>query len=224
VTRTEVGQPIGSFFGYQVIGVFQNQSELDSSPKTPAQVVGDLKYADKNDDGEIDSEDRMNLGSPIPKFVYGFNTEIAYKSFDLSLDLQGQYGNKIYNGKNAVRPDLYNFEARVSGYWFGDGSTNSEPRPTASGENYEPSSYFLEDGSYIRVRNVRIGYTFPSTLSNKLRLTKARAYLSGTNLLTITKYSGYTPEIGGSDGFSSGIDLGIYPITSVYSIGLNLTF
>lgn len=224
VTRTEVGQPIGSFFGYQVIGVFQNQSELDSSPKTPAQVVGDLKYADRNDDGEIDSEDRMNLGSPIPKFVYGFNTEIAYKSFDLSLDLQGQYGNKIYNGKNAVRPDLYNFEARVSGYWSGDGSTNSEPRPTASGENYEPSSYFLEDGSYIRLRNVRIGYTFPSTLSNKLRLTKARAYLSGTNLLTITKYSGYTPEIGGSDGFSSGIDLGIYPITSVYSIGLNLTF
>jgi TonB-linked SusC/RagA family outer membrane protein len=224
VTRTEVGQPIGSFFGYQVIGVFQNQTELNSSPSRPAQVVGDLKYADINDDGVIDADDRTNLGSPIPSLIYGFNTEVGYKSFDLSLDLQGQYGNKIYNGKNAVRPDLYNFEARVNDYWSGDGSTNAEPRPTASGENYEPSTYFIEDGSYIRVRNIRVGYTFPSSISNKLRLTKARAYLSGTNLFTLTKYSGYTPEIGGSDGFSSGIDLGIYPITSVYSLGINLTF
>jgi TonB-linked SusC/RagA family outer membrane protein len=224
VTRTEVGQPIGSFFGYKVLGVFQNQAELDASPRRPAQVVGDLKYADLFPDGVIDAKDRTYLGSPIPKFVYGFSTEISYKSFDLSIDVQGQYGNKIYNGKNAVRPDLYNFESRVNNYWSGEGTSNSEPRPTASGENYEPSSYFIEDGSYLRLRNIRLGYTFPSSLSSKMKLTKARAYVSGTNVFTATDYSGYTPEIGGSDGFSSGIDLGIYPITSVYSIGVNLTF
>ncbi len=224
VTRTEVGQPIGSFYGYKVIGVFQSQAEIDASPTLSGQSVGDLKYADITPDGVINSNDRTYIGSPIPTFIYGFNTEFSYKSFDLSFDFQGQTGNKIYNGKMAVRPDLYNFEARVKDYWRGEGTSNTEPRPTAGGVNYEPSSYFIEDGSYLRLRNIRIGYTLPSTLSQKLSLLKARAYLSATNVFTLTKYSGFTPEIGGSDGFSSGIDLGIYPITAVYSVGLNLTF
>lgn len=224
VTRTEVGQPIGSFYGYKVVGVFQNQAELDSEPKRSDQSIGDLKFADINGDGIINASDRTNIGSSIPKFIFGFNTEISYKNFDLSLDFQGQTGNKIYNGKMAVRPDLYNYEDRVKNFWNGEGTSNTEPRPTAGGVNYEPSTYFIEDGSYLRLRNVRIGYSFPSSLTDKLRLTNARAYISGTNVFTLTKYSGYSPEIGGSDGFSSGIDLGIYPITSVYSIGLNLTF
>jgi len=224
VTRTEVGQPIGSFYGYKVIGVFQNQAEVDASPTLSSQSVGDLKYADITPDGVINSNDRTYIGSPIPTFIYGFNTELSYKSFDLSFDFQGQTGNKIYNGKMAVRPDLYNFEARVKDYWRGEGTSNSEPRPTAGGVNYEPSTYFIEDGSYLRLRNFRIGYTLPSALTRKLSLSKVRAYLSGTNVFTLTQYSGFSPEIGGSDGFSSGIDLGIYPITAVYSIGLNLTF
>ncbi|NOS55110.1 MAG: SusC/RagA family TonB-linked outer membrane protein [Cyclobacteriaceae bacterium] len=224
VTRTEVGQPIGSFYGNRVIGVFQNQTELDANPKLSEQAVGDLRYADSKRDGVINADDRTYIGSPIPSFIYGFNTEFSYKSFDLSLDFQGQSGNKIYNGKMAVRPDLYNFEARVKDYWRGEGTSNTEPRPTAGGVNYEPSNYFIEDGSYLRLRNIRIGYNFPASLIKKLSLTNARAYLSGTNVFTLTKYSGFTPEIGGSDGFSSGIDLGIYPITSVYSIGVNVTF
>jgi TonB-linked SusC/RagA family outer membrane protein len=224
VTRTEVGGPIGSFYGYQIIGVFQNQAELDAGPKRSDQGIGDLKFADVNSDGVINSDDRTYLGSPVPKFIFGFNAEMSYKNFDLSVDFQGQTGNKIYNGKMAVRPDLYNFEARVKNYWDGDGTSNSEPRPTASGVNFESSSYFIEDGSYLRLRNIRIGYSLPSSLAGKLRLTKARAYLSGTNLFTITEYSGFTPEIGGSDVVSAGIDLGVYPITAVYSIGLNLTF
>ncbi len=224
VTRTEVGQPIGSFYGYRVIGVFQNQAELDASPKLSEQAVGDLRYADIKKDGVINADDRTYIGSPIPSFIYGFNTEFGYKSFDLSLDFQGQSGNKIYNGKMAVRPDLYNFEARVKDYWRGEGTSNTEPRPTAGGVNYEPSNYFIEDGTYLRLRNIRIGYNFPASLTKKLSLTNARAYLSGTNVFTLTKYSGFTPEIGGSDGFSSGIDLGIYPITSVYSVGVNVTF
>lgn len=224
VTRTEVGNPIGSFYGYQVIGVFQNQADLDGNPHRADQAVGDLKFADINPDGIINTDDRTYIGSPIPKFVFGFNAEVAYKSFDLAIDFQGQTGNEIYNGKNAVRPDLYNFEARVKNFWSGDGTSNTEPRPTASGVNYEPSTYFIEDGSYLRLRNVRLGYTLPSSIADKLRLSKARAYISATNLFTITKYSGFTPEIGGSNVVSTGIDLGVYPVTAVYSIGLNLTF
>jgi TonB-linked SusC/RagA family outer membrane protein len=224
VTRTEIGRPIGSFYGYKVVGVFQNQAELDAEPKRADQSIGDLKFADINGDGIINTSDRTYLGSPIPKFIFGFNAEVSYKNFDISFDFQGQTGNSIYNGKMAVRPDLYNFESRVANFWNGDGTSNSEPKPSAGGVNFEPSSYFIEDGSYLRLRNVRIGYSFPSSLTDKLSLTRARAYVSGTNILTLTKYSGYSPEIGGSDGFSSGIDLGIYPITSVYSIGLNLTF
>lgn len=224
VTRTEVGQPIGSFYGYNVIGIFQNQAELDASPKLSDQSVGDLRYADTKQDGIINADDRTYIGSPIPSLIFGFNTEFSYKSFDLSLDFQGQSGNKIYNGKMAVRPDLYNFEARVRNYWRGESTSNVEPRPSAGGVNYEPSNYFIEDGSYLRLRNIRVGYNFPLALTKKLGLTNARAYLSGTNVFTLTKYSGFTPEIGGSDAFSSGIDLGIYPITAVYSVGLNLTF
>lgn len=224
VTRTEVGLPIGSFYGYKVIGVFQNQSELDANANRSDQVVGDLMYADLNQDGIINTDDRTYIGSPIPKFIFGFNTEINYKNFDLSLDFQGQSGNKIYNGKMAVRPDLYNFEARVNDHWDGVGTSNSEPRPTVGGVNFEPSNYFIEDGSYLRLRNIRIGYSLPVSFINKLRLTKANAYVSGTNVFTSTKYSGFTPEIGGGDVISTGIDLGVYPITAVYSIGLNLTF
>ena len=224
VTRTEVGQPIGSFYGYNVIGIFQNQAELDVSPKLSEQAVGDLRYADNKKDGIVNADDRTFIGSPIPSLIFGFNTEFSYKSFDLSLNFQGQSGNKIYNGKMAVRPDLYNFEARVKNYWRGEGTSNAEPRPTAGGVNYEPSNYFIEDGSYLRLRNIRIGYNFPVSLNKKLGVNNAKAYFSGTNVFTLTKYSGFTPEIGGSDGFSSGIDLGIYPITSVYSVGLNITF
>jgi TonB-linked SusC/RagA family outer membrane protein len=224
VTRTQVGKPIGSFYGYQVIGIFQNQTELDTRPKLSGQEIGDLRYADNNKDGLINADDRTYIGSPIPSFIFGFNSEFSYKSFDLSLDFQGQSGNKIYNGKMAVRPDLYNFEARVKNYWRGEGTSNVEPKPSAGGVNYEQSSYFIEDGSYLRLRNIRIGYNFPASLTKKLGLTNARAYLSGTNVFTLTKYSGFTPEIGGSDGFSSGIDLGIYPITAVYSVGVNVTF
>ncbi len=224
VTRTQVGQPIGSFYGYRVIGVFQNQPELDAGPSLSGQEVGDLKYANVTPDALINSNDRTYIGSPIPKFIFGFNGEINYKNFDFSLDFQGQTGNKIYNGKMAVRPDLYNFEERVKDHWDGAGTSNTEPRPTAGGVNFEPSTYFIENGSYLRLRNIRLGYTLPKSIAGKLSLTKARVYLSGTNVFTLTKYTGFTPEIGGGDVISTGIDLGIYPITAVYSIGLNLTF
>lgn len=224
VTRTEVGQPIGAFFGYKVLGVLQNQDEVDSSPIIAGEEPGDLKFADLNGDGIIDAEDRTFLGSPIPDFIYGLSANIAFKRIYLSLDFYGQYGNELYNGKNAVRPDLYNFEARVNDRWNGDGSSNTEPRATASGVNYEPSDYFIEDGSFFRLRTVTLGYELSEKYLNKIGFSKVDIYLRGTNLFTSTKFSGYTPEIGGTDVISSGIDYGIYPVSATISCGLNLTF
>ncbi|OFX83648.1 MAG: hypothetical protein A2W99_15270 [Bacteroidetes bacterium GWF2_33_16] len=224
VTRTEVGEPIGSFYGYQVVGVIQNQDDLDNSAIIPGQTIGDLKFKDIYKDGVIDELDRTYIGSPIPDFIFGFNTTLNYKKLSLSIDITGQTGNEIYNGKNAVRPDLYNFESRVEDRWSGDGTSNSEPRATASGANYSVSSYFIEDGSFLRIRNVTLQYSFKADAFKKIGLTSLNVYLKGTNLYTFSSFSGYSPEIGSSDVLSSGIDLGIYPATAIFSFGIVSAF
>lgn len=224
VTRSSVGNPIGSFFGYQTDGIFQNQSELESYPHESLAGVGDLRFVDQNGDGQINSLDRVYLGSPIPDFVYGFNFEASFKGFDLSVDFQGQVGNEIYNGKEAVRPDLYNFETHVIDHWTGEGTSTTEPRASSGGINYAPSDRFIQDGSFLRLRSLTIGYNFSQELASKLHMKQARFYVSGTNMFTLTEFTGYTPEIGSADVLSNGIDYGIYPVTSIYSIGLNLTF
>ncbi len=224
VTRTEVGQPIGSYYGYEVLGVFQTQDEVDNSAIIAGQEPGDLKYADLNGDGIIDAEDRTYIGSPIPDFIFGFGALVSFKSIYLSFDFYGQYGNEVYNGKNAVRPDLYNFEGRVRDRWTGAGTSNTEPRATAGGANYETSEYFIEDGSFLRLRTVTLGYEFSESFLKKIGFKKADVYLRGSNILTLTKFSGYSPEIGGVDVISSGIDYGTYPVSAVLSCGVNLTF
>lgn len=223
VTRTEKGQPIGYYYGYQVVGVIQNTTELNTLPRLPGQQVGDLRYADVNGDGTISALDRTFIGSPIPDFVFGFNGNVTYKGFEFSADFQGQMGNEIYNGKMAVRPNLYNYEARVKNRWTGDGTSSNEPRATTGGINFEPSTYFIEDGSYLRLRSVSIGYNIPKNIISKAMISNARVYISGTNVFTLTNYSGYSPEVGGS-AIASGIDLGIYPISRIYTMGLNVTF
>jgi TonB-linked SusC/RagA family outer membrane protein len=224
VTLSKVGEPIGSFYGYKVIGVFQTQSELDSYPHDPSSGVGDLKFEDVNGDGVINSLDRVNLGSPIPTFIFGFNADVSYDNFSLSLDFQGQTGNVIYNAKQEVRPDLYNYEAQVLNFWHGEGTSNTEPRPSAGGVNYDPSSYFIQDGSFLRLRSANLSYTLPKKIASKLQMTQATVYVSGTNLWTLTKFTGYSPEVSSEDVLSNGIDEGGYPVTSVYSVGINLTF
>ncbi|HPE55333.1 MAG TPA: hypothetical protein PK904_02960 [Bacteroidales bacterium] len=223
VTRSEVGIPIGSFYGYQTDGIFQTQAELDAYPHQSNAGVGDLRFVDLNDDGKINSLDRTYIGSPIPKFIFGFNFDLSYRNIDFSLGIQGQTGNKLFNGKEVVRPDPYNFERHVLDYWDGPGSSDTEPRPSFGGYNYSPSDKFIYDGSYLRIRNVMLGYSLPVAWSQSIHITKARIYVKIDNLHTFTKYTGYSPEIGG-DELSTGIDNGIYPITAVYSAGLNLTF
>ena len=224
VTLSKAGLPIGAFYGYEVGGVFQNQAQLDNTPRQSIAEIGDLIYLDQNGDGVINTQDRVFLGSPIPKFIYGFSGEMSYRQFDLGIDFQGQLGNKIYNGKNAVRPDLYNFEADVLNRWRAEGGSNEEPRATTGGYNWVASSRFIQSGSFLRLRSLTLGYTFSESWLQRNHISQGKVYLRGTNLWTLTKYTGYTPEIGNSDVLSAGIDYGVYPITAVYSIGFNLTF
>src|SRR5690606_26189044 len=133
VTYTEVGGPIGAFYGFKVEGVFQTEEELAASPSQDGQQVGDLKFADVNGDGVITSDDKTIIGSYIPDFIYGFNLNVGFRGISIGLDFYGQSGNEIYNGKNEVRPNQNNYEAQVADYWRGPGTSNTEPRPTAGG-------------------------------------------------------------------------------------------
>jgi hypothetical protein len=171
------------------------------------------------------------MGSPIPKLLYGLNLEGTYKSFQLSIDFNGQSGNKIYNGKETVRPDLYNFEEHVINRWHGENTSTTEPRATSGGYNWLPSTRFIQNGSYIRLRSVTLAYTIPSELTQKLKMQSARFYVRGTNIFTKSKFTGYTPEIASysvngrdTSPLLNGIDAGAYPVPSVYSVGLNVTF
>jgi hypothetical protein len=224
VTLSRVGLPIGAFYGYKTDGIFQDEGELDAYPHSAQAGPGDLRFVDVTDDGILDGRDRTYIGSPIPKFIFGFNGSIEYRGIDFALDFQGQTGNKIFNGKEVVRPDPYNFEKHVFDRWTGPGTSNSEPRPSFGGYNFTPSDRFIQDGSFIRLRSVTLGYTLPARLSQRAFMQQLRVYVKGSNLFTLTRFTGYTPEIGSYDVLSNGIDYGAYPITSVYSVGVNLQF
>jgi len=224
VTASRQGYPIGAFYGYQTNGIFQNQTQLDGYPHLSQAGVGDLIFKDTNGDGVLDSNDRTYLGSPIPKFIYGLNISVGYKNFDLSMNIQGQTGNKIFNGKEIVRPDPYNFEHHVINRWHGEGTSNTEPRASFGGYNYLPSSKYTYSGSYLRLRTLSIGYTIPDAMLSKMHLGSLRFYLTGNNLFTLMKFTGYSPEVASNDVIGNGIDMGSYPIPAIYSAGFNLTF
>jgi TonB-linked SusC/RagA family outer membrane protein len=224
VTASRVGLPIGAFYGYKTDGIFQTQAELNAYPHLSGAQVGDLRFVDVNGDGKIDNRDRTYIGSPIPTFIFGCSINFEYKGIDLAIDIQGQTGNKIFNAKAVVRPDQYNYESSVLGAWTGPGTSNSEPIPSSGGNNYLPSDHFVQNGSFLRIRDLILGYTLPSKITQKAYIQKLRIYLKADNLLTWTKYTGYTPEIGSSNVLSNGVDYGAYPTTSIYSLGLNLNF
>lgn len=224
VTRSTVGRPIGYYYGYQTDGIFQTQEELNSHPRQSAARVGDLRYVDINGDGVINLDDRTYLGSAIPRLVFGFNFSGSYKGFSLDVDFQGEYGKELYNAKETIRPDLYNFEAHVWDRWTDPGTSTTQPRPSAGGYNWQPSTRFVQDGSYLRLRNVTLGYAVPNTVAERFRMQSARIYLSGVNAFTLTRFTGYSPEFASPGVLDNGLDFGGYPVTSIYSLGLNLTF
>lgn len=224
VARTAVGQPIGYFFGYDVIGVFQSAEEVANNASLFGQGAGDLRYRDINNDGVITTDDRTFIGSSIPDFIYGFNVEIGYKSFTLSADFQGQMGNEIYNGKQAIRFTTLNYEDKYNTYWTPSNPINTDPRPSVGGVNFLPSSYYIEDGAFLRLRTLTLNYSLPSELTRKLKINNSNIYVRATNLFTSTDFTGYSPEIGAGSAVDGVIDRGVYPVTRAFTIGLNANF
>ncbi len=260
-SQTNIGQPVGEFYGYKSLGIFQTQAQINAlntkaaalHPSNPyyqnsTTQPGDRYYADVNGDGQVTASDRTSLGSPIPKFYGGLNLDLSYKAFDFNAFFYGTYGNKIFNYQERT---LESFQApgfvgveNVSeqyyqNHWTPTNPSNRYARVTynddVSGNNV-PSSVYVENGSYLRLRNVTLGYTLPADLLKRFSITRVRLYVSAQNLFTITKYSGLDPEIGNATGTNvatgasqssataSGIDEGTYPSSKFYTLGLNVTF
>jgi len=220
-TYTVKGQPIGSFWVYKRIGIYQTAEEITNSPHLTGTKPGDLIFADVTNDGVLDERDRIFVGSYQPKTFFGINLGLDWKSVDLSVDCYGNLGNKIYNGKKGVRFGNDNVEAsRAEDRWTTDNTDAAEPR--ASNAIPAPSTYFIESGDFFRINNISLGYTLPAD-NWKLGITRLRIYASAQNPVILKKYSGFTPELPGS-ATSSGIELGIYPVFSTYMVGINLSF
>ncbi|GJM32068.1 MAG: SusC/RagA family TonB-linked outer membrane protein [Saprospiraceae bacterium] len=228
-TRTEVGGEIGRFYIFQTDGIFQSQAEVDAHAIQPNAAPGDLKFVDTNSDGVLDDDDKVFFDSGLPKLEYGLTFNAYYKNFDLTLFFQGTQGNNMYNGMKMwlYRTDrIENVSADLVNAWSPTNTGSSIPRnvSTDPNSNIRPSDYFLEDGSYLRLRNLQIGYTLPTELVNKVAISKARIYISAYNLLTITDYSGFDPGISNSGLFTRGVDRGFYPLTKSFVVGINLGF
>lgn len=225
-TLTTIGRPIGSFYGYKIAGVYQNNEDIARYPSRQPVKPGDLRFEDLNGDGIISSLDRTYLGSPIPNFLFGASVGIEFAGFDFSADFNGVQGNKILNSKKLARGfGLPNYEASFLDRWTGPGTSNTEPRIMNGGyPNFAVSDKYIEDGSFIRLRSIIIGYTFPRILLQKIKLNQLRIYANANNLITWTKYTGYSPEIGSNAVTRVGIDGGIYPIAQTILFGLNIGF
>jgi len=223
--RTYVGEPLMAFFGYNVAGVYQNQGEIDADPIAIANglVPGDFKYVDQNNDGKINDDDRVILGSYFPKFTYGGDINLKFFNFDFSLSVYGQTGNKILNRKRGeiIWTSDGNMDADLAvNRWHGDGTSNKYPSSSGlrRGWNQKMSDYFVEDGSFFRIQNIQLGYTLNSSKWLGGNFPQTRIYVTAERPLTLFKYNGFTPEV------ANGWDNQTYPVAAVYTIGLNLKF
>lgn len=225
IIRLQEGEAVGSYYGYQVVGIFQNQAEVDAAATQNGAQAGGFRFADLDGNGVIDVRDKTFLGSPIPKGTYGFGVNMNIYDFDFAIDFQGVFGNKIYNfnreqryGNESWDLDFYNNR------WHGEGTSNTYPMATNNQAIILPNSFYVEDGSYIRIRNIQVGYNLPSSFAKSMSITKLRLYVSAQNPWTSFKYNGFSPEILNTDRVQMGVDNNIYPISAIYTVGLNLTF
>ncbi len=236
-SRMEVGKPIGYFYGYKTNGIFQNQAEIDAHPSQIAlganAAPGDIRYVDVNNDGVIDTNDRTDIGKPIPDATMGFNLQLNYKAVDFVVFTFASVGNDMVRNYERTLSDANRLNY-VLDRWTGPGTSNSTPRVTTGATaNNVFSDYFVEDASYVRIQNVQLGYTLNPSVSQKAGITKLRLYAQVNNLYTFTKYKGFDPGAsfgpGNRDNVSqspigAGIDYGFYPIPRTYLLGLNLNF
>jgi TonB-linked SusC/RagA family outer membrane protein len=232
----KVDESAGSFYGVKTDGLFQNKAEINTYTHTnadgtssliqPNAQPGDVKFVDQNNDGKIDDKDRVNLGSPFPDFTGGINIKMSFKGFDFNAFLYASLGNKIWDATRRYDINYANYRSDALNRWIGEGSSNSFPRVTlndANGNWSTASDMFVKDGSFMRLRNITLGYTIPTKISQFIKIKRFRIYLSAENLLTFTKYKGFDPEIGGGI-FSNGIDYGNYPQARTILGGVNISF
>lgn len=230
--RNQLGGPISAFFGYKVQGIFQSQEEVDAAPAQSGKGIGRFRYEDINGDGTINESDRTALGSPVPKFTGGINFVLRYKNFDLEAYTYMSLGNKIFNVSKWFTDFYPSFQgaaisARVKDSWSPTNTGASTPIFESASNfstNTQSNSFYVEDGSYLRMQNLTIGYNIPATTLDKIGLSRVRIYFSTNNLFTITKYSGLDPSVGGAADTSFGIDVGNYPITRSFTGGFNIGF
>ncbi|MBB1192737.1 SusC/RagA family TonB-linked outer membrane protein [Flavobacterium sp. SOK18b] len=230
ITRTQVGHPINSFYGYKTQGIFQNQNEVNAYTNASGGLVqpnakpGDFRWQDTNADGKITDDDKTFIGNSLPKFTYGITLNVDFKNFDLVVFTQGAVGNKIFQGLRRLDVVNANYQTSALGRWNGEGTSNSYPRLTTADGNKNftnASDFYLEDGDYLRFKTIQFGYNLPSEKIGKIGLSKTRIYVTGENLFTFTKYTGYDPEIGGG---VIGVDKGYYPQAKSFMLGINLQF
>jgi TonB-dependent starch-binding outer membrane protein SusC len=236
-TRTEVGHPVGSFYLYEMDGIFQNSQGIVTSAHQGRNIrPGDVRYVDQNRDGFINELDRVHVGSAIPSFSTGFQMVADYRNFDITLFWQGDFGHSIYYQVATDIEGFYRpFNVTMRYYeerWQGEGTSETQPRASwsAKANNTRPSTRFLEDGSFLRLKNLQFGYTLPENLSARLRTQNARIYFIAHNLLTFTNYPGLDPEMTTSDNSreegdaAAGIDWGTYPLARSFNLGIQLNF
>lgn len=242
IQRNEEGHPLGAFYGYEVIGLYQSQEDIDKSPTQPGSRLGNFKYRDVNGDGTINDNDRTYIGNPHPDFTYGLNLALSYKSFDLSAFFYGSKGNDIFNQTQYYTdfPDFFKGGIRrdvAVNAWTPENSSSTIPALYTTGSfssDQVVNTYFLSKGSYFRCKQLQIGYRLPSNLLQKFGIEGLRIYAQSANLFTITKYQGLDPELqavtdpnnpGSAVGATNlGIDQGNYPHTPSYLFGINLNF
>lgn len=234
---TQEGQPIGMFYGFKVLGRITPEllgKVAPSASATNPAKVGDLYFEDTDGNGVVNDADKKVIGTPHPKFTYGFGLNTSYKTFDLRASFNGTYGNQVLDGQDYY---LYNFEGSGNQYADVANRYRNEANP-GSGLNYRPSragtqsnstrlsSFYIQDGSYLRCTNITMGYSVPKSFANTLRVTNVRVYASVDNAFTITDYKGYNPEVdySGGSNLTPGVDYGNYPLARTYNLGIKLTF
>ena len=239
ISRVADGHPMDAFYGFKTEGIFQTQAQINNYVNKGGQLIqpnakpGDFKYADLDGDGAITQADRTYIGNPLPDWTFGFNINAAYKNFDVVLFAQGVAGNQIFQGYRRLDITAANYMSTALDRWTGPGTSNNYPRLVdgdPNGNFSNPTSFYLQNGSYLKLKTLQLGYTLPHNLTSHIGFTKIRIYVSGNNLITLTKYNGFDPEIGGSQGIGTGnanqygVDNGIYPQARSFLVGLNVGF
>lgn len=234
ITRAENGLPFPFFYGFKTNGIFQNMNEVlsyvgpDGKLMQPNAQPGDVRFVDVDGNGVIDDNDQTKIGKGMPDWTFGLNLTAAWRGIDLSMMLQGVMGNEIFDATRRTDIESSNLPSWMLGRWTGEGTSNKYPayrigNTSNDGMNWRSNDLYLTDGSYLRLKNIQLGYTLPQSFTKKAFIEKLRFYVAAENLLTLTKYAGMDPEIS-SGGTSLGVDYGIYPQARTWTIGLNLTF